>query len=331
MTFPEGTSLPGWQGGDGNAAYIDKTLRYMPVETSLDETVGGRVLYQIWKRAAFVSVLAGLFTIFITSLSGSSSSSRSRSGDVLGVDIATTAVVMFVVFMVVFLLIRLPEPIGEWRVLLTDRADTADSVYSQIAGTLNRRAMPIRVYFRRINNGFGRGSNNRLVLREGHYTAYVSVFAYGTSLYLGWTMWRSRLSIVLLLQWIQDTVDGFFNRNDPERKMMQTERPRAMREAVHAVCREGLVVAIEARTVPPEYGFPQGMPPVDGSSIPTAPGFPQQQAFPPSGPFPQPTSGSFPAQPGSFPQPSTGSFPQPSTGSFPQPAQWTPPGQPPQQ
>jgi hypothetical protein len=293
MTFPEGTQLPGWQGGDGNAAYIDKTLRYMPVETTLDETVSGRILFQIWKRAAFASLLAGLFTLFITVLS-SGSSSRSRSGDIP--DFTAAVVVMFIVFVVVFLAIRLPEPIGEWRVLLTDRADTADSVYSQISGTLSRRGMPIRVYFRRIHNGFGRGANNRLVLREGNYTAYVSVFAYGTSLYLGWTMWRSRYSIVLLLQFVMDSLDGFLNRNDPERKMMQTERPRAMREAVHAVCREGLVVAIEARAVPPEFGFPQGMPPVDGSNIPPAPGFPgtntfpQQQQYPPppvSGPFPQ--------------------------------------------
>lgn len=290
MTFAGGTSMPGWQGGDGNAAYIDKTLRYMPVETDLDETVSSKVLFQIWRRAAFVSLLAGIFTIFITALS-SGSSSRSRSSDLP--DFTAASIVMFIVFVVVFVAMRLPEPIGEWRILLTDRADSAESVYSQIAGTLNRRAMPIQVYFRRIHNGFGRGASNRLVLREGSYTAYVSVFAYGTSLYLGWTMWRSRHSIVLLLQFVMDLLDGFFNRSDPERKMMQTERPRAMREAVHAVCREGLVVAIEARAVPAEFGFPHGMPPVSGSNIPAAPGFPA------TGPFPQPQ---YPPMSGPFPQ-----------------------------
>jgi hypothetical protein len=205
-------------------------------------------------------------------------------------------IVMFIVFVVAFLLIKLPEPMGEWRILLTDRADSADSVYSQIAGTLSRRAMPIRVFFRRINNGFGRGASNRLVLREGHYTAYVSVFAYGTSLYLGWTMWRSRYSIALLLQFFVDSLDGLTNRGDAERKMMQTERPRAMREAVHAVCREGLVVAIEARMVPTEFGFPQGMPPVDGSNIPPPPGFPAGNGFP-QPQYPPPMSGPFPQIP----------------------------------
>jgi hypothetical protein len=59
-----------------------------------------------------------------------------------------------------------------------------------------------------------------------------------------------------------------------------------MREAVHAVCREGLVVAIENRMVPVEFGFPHGMPLVDGSNIPTAPGYPQASGFP-SAPIPQ--------------------------------------------
>jgi hypothetical protein len=285
----------------------------MPVETALDETVSSKVLFQIWRRAAFASLLAGIFTLFITVLSsGSSSGSRSSSSGFP--DITAILIVMFIVFVAVFLFIRLPEPIGEWRVLLTDRADSAESVYSQIAGTLNRRAMPIQVYFRRINNGFGRGASNRLVLREGSYTAYVSVFAYGTSLYLGWTMWRSRHSIVLLLQFVMDSLDGFFNRNDPERKMMQTERPRAMREAVHAVCREGLVVAIEARAVPADFGFPHGMPPVSGSNIPAAPGFPA------TGQFPQPQ---YPPQP----PPMSGPFPQvPPEGRHRYETEWPHPG-----
>ena len=41
------------------------------------------------------------------------------------------------------LAIRVPEPVAEWRVLLADRATDADSVYSQIAGTLRIRQSPI--------------------------------------------------------------------------------------------------------------------------------------------------------------------------------------------
>lgn len=36
------TPLPGWRGGDGNAAYLDKTLRHEPMAIYLDESVNWR-------------------------------------------------------------------------------------------------------------------------------------------------------------------------------------------------------------------------------------------------------------------------------------------------
>lgn len=59
MTVPM-TPLPGWRGGDGNAAYLDKTLRHGPVEEYFGESVGWRVVGRLWIRAALCASVVGL-------------------------------------------------------------------------------------------------------------------------------------------------------------------------------------------------------------------------------------------------------------------------------
>jgi hypothetical protein len=105
------------------------------------------------------------------------------------------------------------------------------------------------------------------------------VFEYGSSLYLGWMMWRTRRGGSLVVRFVADVVGGLFGHTDPVKLMLRTERPRAMREAVHSVCREGLHVAVEGLSVPENYGFPSGLPPVEDGVLAAA-------VPPPSAPVP---------------------------------------------
>ncbi|HWE90372.1 MAG TPA: hypothetical protein VG317_13000 [Pseudonocardiaceae bacterium] len=226
----------------------------------------------LWFRAAIISFLFFLFFLFIwllTSASALAASSGSGYSDGSDSGASVSYILLYVAFIgsavlfwVIFLASRWQEPIGEWRTLLADRAPAAASTYSQIVGRLRDRAMPIYWYTRRTPSGFGT-VGNRLVLVDGHYEVHVSVFQYGTSLYLGWMMWRSRRGVHLVGRFIVDLLQGMMGRLDPVDLMLRTERPRAMREAVHAVCREGLHVAVEQIEVPDGYGFPQGMPPLE--------------------------------------------------------------------
>lgn len=270
----------GWRGGDGNASYLDKTLRHSGMEVSLDDRVTSRDIATLFLYAVAASCLSYLPFLFLGLLV------LIAGGGTLGIGLLIIgSIVSFVVFWVVFLCAKLPEPISEWRVLLDARTDQAESVYSKIAGTLGARSIPLGIRRRRIRTGVGAGQvSNRLVLTDGGYVAYVSVFGYGSSLYLGWMMWRSRRGIALIKQYLSDLLLGITGRADTELLMLRTERPRAMREAVHAACREGLVVAIDQTPVPLSYGFPQGLPPVEsggswsrgaGPDLPSA-AFPSQ-------------------------------------------------------
>ncbi|MGH3623701.1 MAG: hypothetical protein ACRDQ5_18220, partial [Sciscionella sp.] len=241
------TPLPGWRGGDGNAAYLDKTLRHEPMAIYLDESINWRTLLSLWFRAAIVAYAFWFFFFLLWLFTGGPSSLVSGgsgtggypsydgggAGSASSVFFAVGAIGSVVLFWLIFLFSKRQEPICEWCVLLADRAPAAESAYSHIAGRLRDRRLPIAAYTRRSPTAVG-SVGNRLVLLDGHYEAHVSVFGYGTSLYLGWMMWRSRRGATLVGRFIGDLLIGIMGRQDPVELMLRTERPRAMREAVHA-------------------------------------------------------------------------------------------------
>jgi len=299
MLDPEVMRMPGWRGGDGNAAYLDKTLRHHDIELDFDESVGSRAFLAVFFQAFSAALAAFLvFAFFMLLFLLAKQVEAALTVLVLGLLVAAG------VFTLVLLLIRYVEPIAEWRVLLADRWDTADTVYIQIIGVLRQRNIPIRHDIRRFRTGLGgNGVSNRLTLNDSSYTAYVSVFPYGTSLYLGWMMWRSRRGHRLIAQFFKDIITGILGRNSPEYQMLRTERPRAMREALHAVCREGLMVGVERRQVPVAFGFPQGMPPV--TNDPMMPDAPPPSSMGWTGESPHPPPDGHGPQPGQVP-PSSG-------------------------
>ncbi|MEV6838266.1 hypothetical protein AB0N17_27770 [Streptomyces sp. NPDC051133] len=297
MITGDGAPLPGWRGGDGNAAYLDKTLRHQHIEMALNESVDGKIIFRLWLRAAVISFLVYLVPGYIGCvllLSGlgewATSSSPSLGNDAeppnsIG---SATALLMFAslaafaAFWVVLLVSRVAEPVGEWRVLLADRYERAETVYATIAGTLGTRGYPISP----------RSFGTRMTLSERSYTAYVSVFNYGSSLYLGWMMWRSRRGTELVGQFLGDLVRSFRGENGIEHQMLRSEGARAMREAVHLACREGLMVAIESVPQGPGHvrqPFPGHVPPP-----PVAP----PTVSPVAPPTVSPGVGQFPEQPG---------------------------------
>lgn len=241
----------------GNSGYLDRTSLHHEVEDSFDDTVHWKVLLAVWLRAAAVAF--GVLLLFgftgLVALAGDRGSGLGIMG--VGLQIAMIA------FVAVFLVSKVSEPAGEWRVLLDGRGTHAESVYVEIARVVRERGLPVVPVFRRIRTG-GEPSRvtHRMALRDGGYVAYLSVFAYGTGLYVGWVMRRERRGTELVRQFVSDFVRGFGG-TDTEKVMMRTEPPRAMREALHAAAREGLCAAVDGRAVGPGAAFPRGLPQIE--------------------------------------------------------------------
>lgn len=287
---------------DVDSVYLEKTLRHEPMELSLGDTVSLKALAYLAIRAFVGSVI--FFTVFLTLWIVTGGLSSTANDVALGGGggnsdtglLAVAIIGSWVMFWVVLLFSRMQEPIGEWRVLLADRWEYAGSVYSAVAGVLAARSLPIRPTARRIYaDPASRQVKNVLELKDGQYAAYVTVFPYGSSLYLGWMMWRRRSGAALVGRMIADTIGSMFGTVDAVRVMLRTDRPRAMREAVHAACREGIYSAVRQEMVADAFGFPAGLPPIEAfeavaAASPAVPAMPPGMPAPPTAPPPGPAA-----------------------------------------
>jgi hypothetical protein len=216
---------------DADAVYLQKTLRHEPMELGLDDSVSLRTLFIMVVRAyiawAIVFIVLGFFGII-------------ELANHSGPDLLIVAFVAgVVVFWGMLLGSKVTEPIGEWRTLLPDRAGQAACYYNMIRVVLKRRDLPISVAPRVQSIQLavhGNPVKRTIVLSESEYRTYVTVFPYGTSLYVGWQMWRRRSGVQLIRRALIDRVTAA----NLVTAMLRTDRARAVREAVHLACREAL-------------------------------------------------------------------------------------------
>ncbi|MEE4546253.1 hypothetical protein V2S66_30345 [Streptomyces sp. V4-01] len=169
------------------------------------------------------------------------------------------------------------DTISEYRTVIEDRADAATSAYAAVFAALDQRHIPVRAKPTRIRSDILNREvvNNRLLVRDRSYEIYVTVFAYGTSLYIGWTMYRNRRRHILVrtywkdLIW-KDLLGGIGGRSGDVNQMLRTEKVRAMREAVHSAVLEGAEAAMNRVEVPLAATFGMDLPihDLDGPDAP---------------------------------------------------------------
>jgi hypothetical protein len=159
------------------------------------------------------------------------------------------------------LFIPFREAISSWWALVDGRADAADSAYAAIYGSVHQRQYPMVCTPRRIRNEFRSSSaRNYLVVNDGPYVAYVSVFAYGSGLYMGWTMWRRQLPISMFFAFVKQQIDTVTGRGTLFHLILRAEVVQAFREALHAAVTEGLDVALADLRIPLAATFGHDIP-----------------------------------------------------------------------
>ncbi len=277
-----GRSAAGPAGGD--TAYRTQSLKFLPVETGLDESVSLRALFELWVRAAAVawSVFGILFVIWVVGSAGAVAALGSGDSDaisVVSVGLLITAIVIpFLLFWFLLLVPQTEEPVAEWRALLENRAFEATSAYAAIYGSLVRRRIPVNAAALRVRSDVLGGDvvNNRLLVSEGGYRASVTVFPYGMCLYVGWSMYRNRRGAVLVGTFLKDLVRSLVGRTGPVNRMLRTEKVRALREALHSAVREGVDVAVQGIQMPLAATFGHDVPVqnLDGTGVATPAPFP---------------------------------------------------------
>ncbi|WP_433824962.1 adhesin [Actinoplanes sp. CA-015351] len=253
MSNPMGGGWAAAGPADEDIAYRTQNLRFTRMELALDESVSFMALVRLAVYAAIAGFLVyfAFFLLFLLTLLGSSGSGGTGLLAAFSGLLGLGSLLGFVVFWLVLLMAKIPEPVAEWKTLIEGKAAAAESSYAAIYRSLARRQIPVGVSARRIRSDMLPESvNNRLIITERTYVAYISVFAFGTSLYVGWTMWRDRRGYALIAQFVKDLVGGMLGRTGIINQMLRTERVRATREAVHSAVREGVDAAVGDIEVP---------------------------------------------------------------------------------
>jgi hypothetical protein len=219
---------------DADSVYLQKTLRHEPMELALDDSVSPGMLGLVLLRAFLAWFGIIIVTVIFAAFMARGGSGGAAAAGILGF------IASVIVFWIVLLRAKVSEPIGEWRTLLADRAGQSGSYYRMMVAVLNRRELPIKPKLRSIQlTTPGRPVKHTIVLSEDQYRVYVTVFPYGTSLYVGWQMWRRRSGAQLIKRALVDHLTAA----NLVTAMLRTDRARALREAVHLACREALYAA----------------------------------------------------------------------------------------
>lgn len=152
---------------------------------------------------------------------------------------------MFVFLLGVVLLIwalwPYDELLSDWHLLLDGQAGVAPKAYLKIQRSLTEdHRVPAEVTERTTRSAPpDRRERKILRVRAGKYSAYVSVFAFGADLFLGWTLWRRQKPAAMVRQWIAEK----FSNKGPLAVLLTVEPAKALREVVHNSLRGAIETA----------------------------------------------------------------------------------------
>lgn len=158
-------------------------------------------------------------------------------------------VIAWLLLITAIVLLFLPnkEPIGEYSMLLEGHAWTTPAAYSWVRAAAMARRTPF------VNDPLLVSGIPVLVFTSGRVQAMLQVRPYGEDLFVGWTMWRARSTIVLIGNFLRDSFSWGSRRAQANAEVRASES-RAMREIVHSLTREGVQAAIHATEAANDLG-----------------------------------------------------------------------------
>jgi hypothetical protein len=242
-----------------NESYIGERLLYQrsgEVEIGLTDAIDGADAKRILRTALLGAVVLGVGFLLLAALGSlGGSSSRGSSG---GSFFAVLALLLPWAWMALVLLVPRTEVLSDWHLLLDGKAEIAETAYGVVYRALTvDHQIPAMITPRRVRVGPPvRGVRNLLHVAIGKYYSYVSVFAFGRDLYLGWTLWRKQLPLLIVLRWIT----SLFGADPGYSGMIEMEPIKALREAVHNALRQAIEAAVVGRAIPIAETFGHDLP-----------------------------------------------------------------------
>jgi hypothetical protein len=138
---------------------------------------------------------------------------------------------------------KIPGQLSEWKFSIDDKGAAAPIAFDHIAWSFTRRHTPVdSVNLRRFKVP-GQPPRDLLEIKQGIFYGLVSCLANGDDLYIGWTYWVYMSPARYLWTFIQRVIQTFRARGHALYVIVQVDRAKALREAIHSAVREGVDVA----------------------------------------------------------------------------------------
>jgi hypothetical protein len=226
-----------------NEHYLGQRLLYDKVpEGSFDPIGNPRLIRQfIWHALLYLLVywLSGLLALIPLGILGL----------LVGFSAAGTlwtigAVVFGVLFLCLYWLIPVPAQLSEWKFFVDGKAPIAPVAFDHIAWALQQRQTPLDLIQVRRLKLAGTEARDYLELRRNLFSGFISCFAYGNDLYVGWTFWLRVSPARVLLMVVARLWQTLMRRGTDLYVSLRYDYARAMREAMHSAAREGVDVAV---------------------------------------------------------------------------------------
>src|SRR5450755_1000473 len=227
-----------------NETYEGLRLNYGPPEAPFDPLGNNRLLGQFAIQFAvyvlFYAIGGFLATLFFGLLGLTGIMSSGTAERLWGIG----SVIFWIVYAVMYLLIPVPTLLSEWKLSVDDKGAAAPTTFEHIAWAARRHETPLdSIQVRRLRLPAGE-SRDYLELRRGLFTGFISCFAYGRDLYVGWTFYIRVSVLRYMLMKFARIWQSFMQRGSDLYVTLRYDSARAMREAMHSVAREGIDVAV---------------------------------------------------------------------------------------
>jgi hypothetical protein len=144
---------------------------------------------------------------------------------------------------VLFWLIPVPALLAEWSLLMEQGSEAARTAFEQINSAFQTHGAPLDAQRVRTVSRRGEGDREYLELRRGHFRGYISCFAHGTDLYVGWTFWVHMSPLYLLIMVIGRNIRDATSQRNAIQRSLRFESTRALVAAIHGATLAGIDAA----------------------------------------------------------------------------------------
>jgi hypothetical protein len=229
------------------AADRQMSYRDLGVAQTLDPLSNARFYLMLLRRwllyavvAAAVDTVVFLFDIILLLL---------RAGFGVTGLLSVLSILTGIALFFLFWLLPVPALLGAWSRLLSFQAAAAGTVLAQVQEALSQHGTPGEIGLRTIAPP-GEGRREYLELHRTYFTGYITCFAHGLDLYIGWTYWIRISPFRVVLMRIGRFFQNYTGRGNDIFQTLRFESAQASIAALHTCLLEGVDAATGAPREP---------------------------------------------------------------------------------